>query len=638
MAKAVLVPKPKECTYTGGTITIDERWKIVAADGETESIAQRLQQWLLEQLSLPLEIRKTEQEAGCAQILFLIDGSLPKQGYELGITANEIKIVGGSAQGTYYGFITLKQLLAQLGTNLEQVHIRDWPDFEHRGVMHDIGRMKIPKVETILRIIDLISDLKINQFQLYMEGYCFEYDRYKSEWPDATPLTMREMELIDQYARERFVELVPNQNSFGHMAAWLKKDSFRHLSEMPEHEQNAGSTLDPSHPGSLELVCNLFDELLPHFKSDLVNINFDEPFELGKGKSKQLCEERGLAHVYVDFFLKVYEHLSKQGKKVMVWGDVLLSHPEILERLPKDIVLLDWGYEGHYNTFELHGDALRNSGIEFYFCPGTSAWHSLCGRTDNMFQNIEDAVAAGMKYGATGILNTDWGDVHGHWHYLPISYPGFVYGAQLSWNVEHKSKEDLVRYLNRFIFNDRNEKMGQLLLDLGNCYKHQGVLWHDSTMAYHSLTFGLITKEEEAENYRKQIKRWVELLGVNYANKSMLAYQYDYGGVYQRLESVKDRLKQTDLRCSDRELVIREVENTIRLVEHAVRLKDLIHHAEKQTPENFKKMKEDLEQFIRVHQALWMSRNKRSQYEDSLQTFKRLLGQYEAKLQTLNGN
>lgn len=67
---------------------------------------------------------------------------------------------------------------------------------------------------------------------------------------------------------------------------------FAHLDEM--HEGLRNSTLDVSAPGSAELVDTLFNELLPNSTSDLVNISFDEPFELGEGKNKEWAEREVL--------------------------------------------------------------------------------------------------------------------------------------------------------------------------------------------------------------------------------------------------------------------------------------------------------------------------------------------------------
>ncbi|GAH23368.1 unnamed protein product, partial [marine sediment metagenome] len=101
------------------------------------------------------------------------------------------------------------------------LEIKDFPDFPHRGVMLDISRNKVPKMETLYALIDLLSKLKINQFQLYTE-HTFAYQGHEQVWKDASPLTGEEVLALDDFCRKRFIELVPNQNSFGHLHRWLK--------------------------------------------------------------------------------------------------------------------------------------------------------------------------------------------------------------------------------------------------------------------------------------------------------------------------------------------------------------------------------------------------------------------------------
>ncbi|WMT43242.1 family 20 glycosylhydrolase [Paenibacillus sp. D2_2] len=166
----------------------------------------------------------------------------------------------------------------------------------------------------------------MNHLQLYMEGYCFEYERYKSFFPYETPLTAAEVQALDRYATERFIDLIPNQNLLGHMTQWLEREPFSELAECPEgYELVPGvkfpaSTLNVKDPKSLELVENLLNELLPNFSSPFVNINFDEPFELGKGKSKEADKDSSTADLYLAFLKKVVQIVRKHGKRPLLWG------------------------------------------------------------------------------------------------------------------------------------------------------------------------------------------------------------------------------------------------------------------------------------------------------------------------------
>src|SRR5699024_878527 len=172
------------------------------------------------------------------------------------------------------------------------------------------------------------------------------------------------------------------------------------------------------------------------------NVDMDEPFGLGTGNSKNQREEIGESKLYFNFAEKVFDIIRNHDKEVLMWGDFLLSHPTLLKELPNDVVVLDWNYEDH-TSFEKHSRMLRNANIPFYVCPGTSSWSSISGRTDNMLANISDAAVIGAKYGAEGLVVTDWGD-NGHWQVQSVSYPGYTYDAGVSRQVDeniHVDKE-----------------------------------------------------------------------------------------------------------------------------------------------------------------------------------------------------
>ena len=128
--------------------------------------------------------------------------------------------------------------------------------------------------------------------------------------------------------------------------------------------------------------------------------------------------------------------------------------------------MLEWGYDDFEPT-EQSCRLMRDSGVNYIVCPGTNTWNSVTGRTATMINNIKTAAANGLKYGACGILCTDWGD-NGHHQPLCVSYPGIVWAAANSWNCADSHAADIPVILDRLIFSDKSGKMGQIVLDAGN--------------------------------------------------------------------------------------------------------------------------------------------------------------------------
>lgn len=408
------------------------------------------------------------------------------QAYRLSITQEMILITGSDEAGVFYGVQTLKQIITQSTDQpLPCLEIEDWPDFPVRGVMLDISRDKVYRMATLMMLVDELSSWKINQLQLYTE-HTFAYIGHEIVWQAASPITPEEILTLDRYCLERHIELVPNQNSFGHMSRWLIHPPYQHLAETMEPVptpwggiQNDPFSLSPVSPESLAFVKTLYDQLLPNFSSKMVNVGCDETFDIGMGQSKQAVKKIGKGQVYLDFLLSLYREVRQRGYSMQYWGDIVLEHPELIPNLPRDAIALNWGYEADH-PFAEETRAFQQAGIPFYVCPGTSSWNSIAGRTDNMLNNIRNAAIFGLNHGACGFLNTDWGD-NGHWQQLPISYPGLAAGAAWGWCGESNQAMDPAKTLNQLVFYDDSGLIGDLLLDIGNLYKAWGLILPNSS-------------------------------------------------------------------------------------------------------------------------------------------------------------
>jgi hypothetical protein len=351
--------------------------------------------------------------------------------------------------------------------------------FEVRGYLLDISRDRVPTLKTLREIVDLLARCRYNQFQLYME-HTFAYANHRDVWEVADPLTPGEIRKLDAYCQMQGVELVANQNSFGHLERWLVHPAYNHLAKFPRGGavtpwgtvKKEPTTLDPANPGSIRLVEELFAELLPNFSSPLVNIGCDETFEISDPEE------------YLGFLLKVCDCVRAHGKRPMFWGDVILKHPALVSRLPKDLIALDWGYEGNH-PFERECAAFRSAGLDFYVCPGTSSWRSLGGRVENMRENMAGAERAGRLSGAKGYLVTDWGD-EGHWQPLAASLPGLILGGGFAASGAKAAKMDLERELDQVM----GAPLGGTLLRLGTLYLRGGALRANCSELFNILANG----------------------------------------------------------------------------------------------------------------------------------------------------
>ncbi len=485
----LLAPIPQLARVTGGSHALGRERSIVlfgdAASPAAIVAATRLRSAIQQYAGVRWDIRAAAGLAEREGVVASIDRKVEKrEGYHLTVGDERIGIVARDGAGLAYGFATLTQLVRRFGRKLPQVHIEDHPEFARRGVMLDISRDKVPTMATLFALIDMLAEWKVNEFQLYTE-HTFAYDQHRAVWKDASPITGEEILALDAYCRDRYIDLVPNQNSFGHMQRWLEKKPYNDFAEAPRGSKQPWGkwppfTLDPQDPRSLALVDGLYAELLPHFSSKLFNVGCDETFDLGLGKSKAAVAERGTGRVYLDFLLQIQKLCDKYGRRMMFWGDIVKQYPDLIGEIPKNSTVLEWGYEQDH-PYDVDTRAFRDCGVPYYVCPGTGSWISFIGRTDNAMGNIRNATTMGRKHGTVGVLNTDWGD-NGHMQPLPVSYLGFLYGASMSWSPGRSAEMDVPRSLSLHAFDDPSGVTGRAAYDLGNAYQINGARSRNGTL------------------------------------------------------------------------------------------------------------------------------------------------------------
>lgn len=539
------------------------------------------------------------------------------QGYLLSVLPQGLTLLAADQPGLFYGLMTLRQLLrrARGSGRLDCLLIEDWPEYPVRGVMLDISRDRVPTMGTLRRLIDLWAELKYNQVQFYTE-HTFAYPAHETVWRDASPLTPEEVEELDRYCRARGIELAANQNSFGHMERWLRHPRYRRLAEatggFPDPWggwRTEPTTLNPLDPASLELLCGLYDELLPHFSSGLLNVGADEPIDLGHGRSREACQRQGLGRVYLDFLLKLHEQVARRGRVMQFCGDVLVRYPELAGEVPRDAVALVWGYERDH-PFDRECAIFAEAGLPFYACPGTSSWNSLGGRWANARANIQAAAREGREAGAAGFLLTDWGD-NGHWQQLPVSYPAYLYGAAAGWSPGRERELDLELCLSRHIFQDATGAAARALLIMGELSENEVARFHNASV------LGVLLLLELQPYHREQLQKY---------------RGYDFAPESSRLEEASRLLSTAEPQAQDGKLLRAELELTAALLGHAVRL----GRARFATPgllvseipqRERKGLAEELAGLSERFKMLWMSRSRPGGLQDSV---KRMLALRES--------
>ena len=618
----VLLPAPKVLEVLGDGVCF-EGW---GAQLHTDGAAVTWGSFILEVMEEALDLAKIvitrpggdKEQFGVRLREAAVRPGQP-EAYRLRIDENGILLEAATAAGALHGAVTLRQLARQAPAKgaLPCVHIEDWPDFPHRGFMLDVSRCKMPAMDELYALADLMAELKLNQLQLYTE-HTFAYQKHRTVWADASPLTAEEIRTLDDHCRRRHIELVPNQNSFGHLERWLRHAPYAPLAEAPDgfvtpwgERRDKPSTLNPINPKSLRLVAELYDELLPNFRSRLFNVGCDETFDLGQGRSREECERRGKGRVYLEFLQKIHRLVAERGHTMQFWGDIILHHPELIPELPKDVVPLVWGYEAEH-PFAEQCAAFAKAGFRFYVCPGTSGWQALGGRAANALANLHSAAKAGLEYGAEGYLITDWGDF-GHLQPWAVSLLPLACGAGMAWNVEKGGVGESATFpaLDLHIFQDKSGRMAQAAFDLGNVYRETGVLLCNASV----LSRILLTPPDKP---LPKDGAWANLTPAGLAAAE---------SAITRAESALAKARPG---CRDRETLLAEFRQAAVLMRHACHLglarlanpDGMLAAADSVTQE---RLAAELDRLIAEQRRVWLLRNREGGLAESLALLERCL-------------
>lgn len=458
-----IIPAPKELKLLEGRFTLSPSTTIVVENlnyTETAFAASELASEIKSEMGFLPVVKDKPLEKSITFFLIgrdsktlkkaIVSGipaaeTLGKEGYFLQISPTRIIIVANTESGLFYGVQSLKQIIRanRTGNSIPCLSVTDKPTMRYRGWMDDISRGPIPTVEFVKKEIRTMAEFKQNFFNLYTE-HVFRSDKY----PDIAPtdgFTPAEIKELAEYAAKYHMDLMGNFQSFGHMAKILSNPFYAHLGDN-------GDILNPANEETYKFLADIYSEMIPAYKSNFFNINCDETFGLGEGKSKSMADSIGVSGIYAYHINRLDKLLKPYGKRIMMWGDIAVNNQDIIKRLPKDLIVLSWGYHAA-DSFDDAINPFVKSGFDFMVAPGVGCWGELWPALGNAAVNISNYCRDGAKLGAMGMMNTAWDD-NGH-NLFEYNWHGLAWGAECSWNPAAPLSGEVARRereekLNRF--------------------------------------------------------------------------------------------------------------------------------------------------------------------------------------------
>jgi hexosaminidase len=359
-----LVPRPRAIATCAGELAITRATRI-AFEGDARAQAMRLARWL----GLPPE-NVAPRGSAHADVELVIEPNpiavardpardLPsaiEEGYTLDVSPRGAIVRGGGPAGVFYGAETLAELAGarpiegapatQLPRSVPCVRIADAPRFPYRGMHLDVARHFFGK-DVVKRYVDLLAFYKLNVFHWHLtddQGFRLRAAGLATE-PSYADEDVRE---IVQYARDRFVTVVPEIEMPGHARAILAvRPDLSCTGEKQPVPTTWGIFEDILCAGNPQTIA-LIDEVLAHvtelFPSRIVHIGGDE-VPTTRWESCPKCAARmkreGLSPARLEgaFLRDVGALLAKRGRRAAVWDEAVTTG------LPDDAIVFAWRNE-----------------------------------------------------------------------------------------------------------------------------------------------------------------------------------------------------------------------------------------------------------------------------------------------------
>ncbi len=443
-----LIPSPQEIKTTLGTFTMSQEKRVSLTNPDDTAMLFAVNQFLrevkadmgfdmsygetLKKSAILIGYRGWEKKFDKLTTPLLSDlRKCGREGYILKITPEQLLLVANSDTGIFYGIQTLNQLIRanRKNNDIPCLTIIDWPALRYRGWQDDISRGPIPKLAYLKEEIRKMSFFKLNAFTLYTENVFKLVSHPDIASPDG--ITADEIKELSGYAKKYHVNLIGNFQAFGHFGKILEKPEYAHLAETP-------NVISPAFPETYKLLGDILKEIASAYDSKLFMINCDEVFGLGSGPAHIMVDTMGLAGVYAYHINKLVEILKPYHKTILMWGDIARDYPEIIPKLPKDIIVLPWAYQSA-PSFRDEVEPFKKAGLDFWVCPGVSCWNRIFPDISVAKVNISHFVRDGYAMGAQGMLNTTWDDDGENlfsMNWLPLSW-----GAACAWKPVVQDKD-----------------------------------------------------------------------------------------------------------------------------------------------------------------------------------------------------
>lgn len=405
-----VIPQVQNLSVKDGDVYVfDSSRKLVYDNQDSRRSLELFAQDLEELVGIRPSVAAGTSEDAKDNVYFTLglqDGG--KEAYNINVSSDGILVRAVAPEGIYRATRTLlKSVGTEKTSSVEfpSAEVSDWPRFGYRGLMLDVSR-HFSDVEMVKRTIDMLALHQLNIFHWHLtddQGWRIEIKSHPEltevgAWRDDTVVgrylggtdyptdgkrhggfyTQEQIREIVAYAKERYIEIIPEIDLPGHTSAVLA--AYPQLGCEDKEYKVANrwgvirDVLCAGNPASLDLFKDIMDEVCELFPGKYIHLGGDECVkERWKAcpKCQRKIRELGLKdgsryskedYLQSWFMGEVASFVQSKGKRVIGWD-------EILEGVPMDdSVIMSWrGTEGGITAAKMGHDVVMTPTSDMYF-------------------------------------------------------------------------------------------------------------------------------------------------------------------------------------------------------------------------------------------------------------------------------
>ncbi|MFX1326866.1 MAG: family 20 glycosylhydrolase [Promethearchaeota archaeon] len=637
-----LIPYPRYLKMNNSNkMKINEDSKLFTDLGEdSNDIIEQIQETLLgSSLKERLEVIRAQNLETYSKIKLFLDKNIilfpetlynevkakrnyKDQGYLLISKDSKFIIEANSLKGIFYGVQTFIQILnsSQDRLSINEMRILDFPALQIRGVSDNISRGQAPTIKNLKKFIEELSHFKINQYYLAYIHDMFQFKNYFKIGEERGRYSKQEIIELVNFAAKRYVDIIPIFQTISHWDNILQHPDYWKYGEFP-----GSNCLNIANEEIYDLLDELIGELSEVFTSEYFHIGSDESWDVGRVASKNFVEEIGIAKAYLNHYKKVYKIVKKHGyKKVIIYHDILYKFKEVLEGLPKDMIIMYW----KYNTKKSHPiiDKIKKYNLAIVASPSIMDFNRIFPSVERYEKNIINIIRYGYNKGIIGEITSSWGDYRNK-EIRENRFYGFIFSAMVGWNpISEINMIYFWKGLFLHFFGILDHKLVEIFSKIRSIDDKN--LLHGSPTGYYNHFFAHPYNKKKSK-YRKNIR-----------TSGFDKLVSDMNKLIELCEEIEPQLRKNKINIKNIAFIAKHIRFYCRKRINSKNIfilyeKRVVKEIQNQVLKNLMSLKEELNNLLKDYEILWINCAKKEGLDTIKQKYDWLLKFYDKKIEEI---